>query len=96
VRLPQDMANLLAIAVRDVIWFKKNVIRYFESCDIPKSIILEISAIKDSPTIKLVQHVLDRLSDKGDEGATIAKAMLTKMYYWNDLHSVPLIERTRP
>ena len=88
-RLPQDIANLLAVAVRDVIWFKRNVIRYFESCDIPRSIMLEINAMRDSPTIKLVQHVLDRLSDKGDEGAAIAKAMLTKMYYWNDLHSVP-------
>ena len=24
-RLPQDLANLLAIAIRDVIWFQKNV-----------------------------------------------------------------------
>jgi len=40
------------------------------------------------PTIKIVHHVLDALADKADEGHTIAKQLLTKMHYWNDLHSV--------
>jgi len=39
-RLPQDIANLLAVAIRDIIWFKNNVLSFLEDCGVPRSIML--------------------------------------------------------
>jgi hypothetical protein len=33
--------------------------------------------------------VLEQLYTKGDEHFQIARTMLTKIYYWKDIHSVP-------
>jgi hypothetical protein len=33
--------------------------------------------------------VLEQLYAKGDEGFQVARTMLTKIYYWKDIHSVP-------
>jgi hypothetical protein len=87
--LPSDLANLLAVAVRDVIWYKDSVYSFFVQCGVPKPILLEVKKIKnDTPTIKLVRHVLDELSERGEEGDVISRKLLTQMYYWNDLHSI--------
>ena len=87
--LPSDLANLLAIAVRDVIWFKDNVYSFLVGCGVPRPVLVEVKRIKnDTPTIKLVHYVLNELSERGDEGDLVAKKLLTQMYYWNDLHSV--------
>lgn len=90
-RLPQDIANLLAVAIRDIIWFRRNVCAFLEESGVPRSIIIEVRRLQqdNTPTIKTVQHVLDRLDGKGDEGFSIGQKILTKMFYWNDLHSVP-------
>jgi hypothetical protein len=89
-RLPQDIANLLAVAVRDVIWFKTSVCAFLEECGVPRSIMLEVRRMKGhTPTVKIVHHVLDRLAEQGDEGYDVARRMLTKMHYWKDMHTVP-------
>jgi Restriction endonuclease len=93
VRLPQDIANLLAVAIRDVIWFKRNVLAFLKDCDIPRAIMVEVEGMQSEPTIKIVHFVLDRLAEKGDEGATATRAMLTKMYYWKDVHTIPAERR---
>jgi hypothetical protein len=92
-RLPQDIANLLAVAVRDVIWFKKNVIAFLKDCGVPRPITLEVERMQSEPTIKIVHFVLDRLAEKGDDGEEPARQMLTKMYYWKDIHSLPAEKR---
>ncbi len=54
-RLPQDIANLLAVAIRDVIWFKDNVCAFLEECGVPPSVMLQVRRQKsETPTIKLV------------------------------------------
>jgi hypothetical protein len=88
-RLPQDIANLLAIAIRDVIWFKNSVFAFLEECGVPKATMLEVRRQRDTPTIKIIHMVLDKLADKGDEGLKVARTMLTKMHFWKDVHSVP-------
>lgn len=88
-RLPQDIANLLAVTIRDVIWFKGNVQAFLKECGVPKFIMLDVARMQQIPTIKIIHHVLDRLAEKGDEGLPIAQKLLTKMYYWNDLHTIP-------
>jgi hypothetical protein len=88
-RLPQDIANLLAVAIRDVIWFKDSVCAFLEGCGVPKAVMLQVNRRKSEPTIKLVNFVLGELAGTADEGEKVIRAMLTRMYYWKDMHSVP-------
>lgn len=89
-KLPQDISNLLAFAIRDLIWYKDKIISFFNECGVPKSIIIEIERNKKQATLKTVQFVLDELFTKGDDGYNVAKTILTKIYYWKDIHSVPI------
>lgn len=90
-RIPQDIANLLAVAIRDLIWFKQKVLAFLEECCVPPAIMVEAHRLDrdKTPTIKIVQHVLDRLAGKGDEGAQVLRTMLTRIYSWKDLHTLP-------
>ena len=87
--IPSDLANLLAVSVRDVVWYKDSVISLLAECGVPKSVLIEVRRIKNEPTIKLVNFVLGELSNRGEQGDLVAKKLLTRMYYWNDLHSIP-------
>jgi len=86
--LPADIANLLAVAIRDVIWFKPSVLSFLDKCGVPKGIMIQVKRNKNEPTIKLVHFVLGELEGKGDEGWTVARRMLSEMYYWKDVHSI--------
>jgi hypothetical protein len=88
-RVPQDITNLLAHCIRDLIWYKNNVFSFLEECGVPRSVMIEVRREKDTPTLKLVPFVLERLYEQGDDGFKVAQAMLTKIYYWKDIHSVP-------
>ena len=90
-RLPQDLANLLAIAIRDVVWFQKNVRSFLAESGVPDAILIETDAMRreKKATIPIIHHVLDRLAENGAEGFVVARKMLTRIFYWNDLHSVP-------
>lgn len=85
--LPQDIANLLAVAIRDILWFKNSVRSFMVDCGVDAIILNELP--RTTPTIKLTQHVLSRLQAYGSKGDDVARTMLTKMYYWKDLHTVP-------
>jgi hypothetical protein len=89
-KIPQDISNLVAICIRDVLWFRQNVTNFIEECGVPAGIMVEVRRMaKDkTPTIKVIHHVLERLGGQGEEGAGPARLMLTKMYYWNDLHTI--------
>jgi hypothetical protein len=86
-RIPQDIANLLAIAIRDIIWYKDNVRSFLKECGVDAGLLAEMPRI--TPTLKLVHHVLNRLDSIGAAGEKPVKAMLTRIYYWKDLHSIP-------
>ena len=88
-RLHQNIANLLAICIRDLIWFKPNIISFLADCEVPKSILLHVKRNKYLPTLKLIPYVLEELYKKCDDGYLIARKMLTKIYYWKDIHSIP-------
>jgi len=88
-RLPQDIANLLALCIKNLIWYKHNIISFFSDCGVPKSILIQVKRNRQLPTLKLVPFVLEELHEKGDEGYLVAQKMLTKIYYWKDIHSVP-------
>jgi Restriction endonuclease len=88
--LPPDISNLLAVTIRDVIWYKDSVYAFLSGCGVPKPVLAEVKRIKNNtPTIKIINQVLEQLDDRGDEGLAAARKMLTTMYYWNDLHTIP-------
>lgn len=89
--IPPDLANLLAVAIRDVLWYKKKVKSFLDSCDVPKALMIEVEAkiANKDHTIPIVLFVLEWLSQKGDEGDLVAKKIFSMMYYWKDMHSVP-------
>jgi hypothetical protein len=88
--LPQDIANLLALAVRDVIWFKPRVYDFLKSNGVPPLILKEVQVQQQEkvPTIKIIHHVLGELEKFGDAGWLISKRLLTSMNYWKDLQSI--------
>ncbi len=90
-RIPQDIANLLAAAIRDVIWFKRSVLAFLEECDVPAAILVEAHHLDrdNTPTIRIIRRVLERLSEKGDDGAYVLHTLLTRMYCWRDVHTLP-------
>lgn len=88
-RLPQDITSLLAHCIRDLIWYKTPISSFFRECGVPESIMIEVRRERDLATLKLVPLVLERLYEQGDDGFTVAQTMLTKIYYWKDIHSVP-------
>jgi hypothetical protein len=88
-RLPQDIASLLAHCIRDLIWYKNSIFSFFEECGVPRSVMIEVRREKGMFTLQLVPLLLERLYEQGDEGFQIARTMLTKIYFWKDIHSVP-------
>ncbi len=89
-RLPADMSNLLAVTVRDVIWYRDAVYAFLRDCDLPADVLQLAGRLRDEkmPTIKLIHRVLGELDGLGDPGWLAAKRMLTKMHYWKDVHTI--------
>lgn len=88
-KLPQDLANLLAVAVRDVIWYRDKVEAFLDGCGVPTVIMIEVGKMKRDkvPTVKVVQRVLEDLA-ANDEGWETTRRILTDMYYWKDVHTI--------
>lgn len=88
-KLPQDLANLLGVAVRDVIWYRDKVEAFLEGCGVPPAIMIQVDKMKreKKPTLRVMQFVLDELA-KRDDGWDITRRILTDMYYWKDLHTI--------
>jgi hypothetical protein len=90
-KIPQDIANLLTLAIRDVIWFRGKILSFLTECGVPEAVLLEVKERQDKnePTVKIIPDVLARLSTYGDDGNLPQQQILTKMYYWKDVHSIP-------
>ncbi|MGA2752139.1 MAG: hypothetical protein ABSE53_00120 [Terracidiphilus sp.] len=89
-RVPQDVANPLAIAIRDVLWYKANVLSFYKECEVPKGVLREVEKQQraGTATIKTVHYILGELESYGETGSAASKLILTKMYYWKGLESV--------
>src|ERR1051326_5968871 len=89
-RVPQDVVTPLAIAIRDVLWYKPKVLAFFKDCELPRQLLAEVRQQQSASiaTIKIVHFVLDELEQYGDEGWVTAKPILTKMNYWKDTNSI--------
>lgn len=89
-RFPQDVANLLATTIRDVIWYKESVYSFLKSNGVPPIILKEVKEQQRQklPTIKTVHYVLEELDSFGESGWPVAKKILTSMHYWKDTLSI--------
>lgn len=85
VHLPEDLVSLFAVVVRDVIWYKRNVLRFFRKEGVPEAILVEIERRKEEPTIKLCQYVIDVLEGRGAEGIAIIQRLMAAVADWKDL-----------
>ena len=65
------------------------IFSFLEECGVPKSIMIEVRRQRGLETLKMIPALLERLYERGDEGFQVARTMLTKIYYWKDIHSVP-------
>src|SRR6266550_5035224 len=79
-RLPQDITKLLALCVRDLIWYKDEILSFLDECGVPKAILVQARRDRDVATIKAIPAVLEQLYEKGDDGFQVARTMLTKIY----------------
>jgi hypothetical protein len=89
--VPAALADLLAHAIKWLIWFRKDVYSFLKECGVPVAVLVEVKKMQaeEEATIKIVKHVLDRLEDYADEGAKVARTMLTKIYYWPSVETIP-------
>jgi hypothetical protein len=89
--IPQDLSNLLAVAIRDVIWYRDNVRAFLRECGVHAEVIGELP--RGEATIKLVRHILARMENFGSHGRKPVQEMMTRIYYWRDLHTIPADRR---
>lgn len=90
-RLPSDIESLLAVAIRDAVWFKPQVQVFFKQSGVPPIILNEVSKLYKAGkhTIPVVQYVLSELEIFGEEGHIIARRMLTTIHKWKAFSSLP-------
>ena len=71
-RLPQDLANLVAVAVRDANWYKPSVFGFLKECGVPELLMKDVRGLQqeNTPTVKIVHHVLDRLDTFDEPGCS--------------------------
>jgi hypothetical protein len=90
-RLPSDIESLLAVAIRDAIWFKPQVQVFLKQSGVPPTVLSEVSKLYKAgkPTIPVVQYVFSQLEIFGEEGHIVARRMLTTIHKWKAFSSLP-------
>lgn len=89
-KIPQDIAKLLAVAIRDVIWFRRDVKSFLKDCGVPQPFLGQAQKLCDGgePTVKVIHFVLDKLDMAGEAGELPQRMMLTKIVKWKDFHTI--------
>ena len=90
-RLPSDIEPLLAVAIRDAIWFKPQVQVFLKQVGVPPTVLAEVARMyrAGKHTIPVIQYVLSELEIFREKGLTIARRMLTTMHNWKAFSSLP-------
>lgn len=90
-RLPSDIESLLAVAIRDAVWFKPQIQVFLRQSGVPPVVLSEVSQMykQGKYTIPVVQRVFAQLEIFGEEGLTIARRMLTALHNWKAFSSLP-------
>ncbi len=84
-RLPEALVSRFAIAVRDVLWFKKSVSRFLERAGVPPAIMTELRQSADEPTVPKCLRVIDLLEQSGPDGAKVIQRLMREISEWSDL-----------
>jgi hypothetical protein len=90
-RLPSDIESLLAVAIRDAIWFKPQVQVFLKQSGVPPTVLSEVSKLYKAgkATIPVIQYVFSQLEIFGEDGHIIARRMLTAIHKWKAFSSLP-------
>jgi hypothetical protein len=83
-RLPEVLVGRFAVAVRDVLWYRDRVTRFFERAGVPAAIMSEVKGMQSEPTIKKALKVIDLLEQSGTEGAQVIQQLMTQVSDWSD------------
>lgn len=87
--IPQDLVNLLARAIRDAIWFKRNITRLFTSCGVPPKVHREAeAAVGGTTTMLVVPEVISQLNLLGGPGELPIRKLFHTMCNWKDFSSL--------
>jgi hypothetical protein len=93
-RLPEALVGRFAVAIRDVLWYRDRVYRFFDRAGVPASIMAAVREMKDEPTIKKCLHVIDLLEQSGPEGIKIIQTLFSQISDWNDLSHLSADKQT--
>lgn len=94
-RLPPDIANLLALSIRDIIWYKDRIYDFLSTNQVPPVLLKEVKKQQNDkvPTLRIVHHLLGELDKFGNAGWVITKKLLTSMYHWKGIENVELTRK---
>jgi Restriction endonuclease len=95
--ISQELANALALSVRDVIWFKPEVKRYLTKSGVPKTILAGAHKDLDNGqvTVKVISSVLEQLETFGNSGELPMRKMLTTMHNWSSFDGIEEPRRSK-
>ena len=82
---------MLAVAIRDAIWFKPKVVAFLKTCHIPTPIERNASRelqTEKRPTVQVIPEVVDQLQRLGAQGELPIRTMFTQMCSWKDFASL--------
>jgi hypothetical protein len=96
-RLPSDIESLLAVAIRDAIWFKPQVQVFLKQSGVPPTVLGEVKQMytQGKYTIPVIQHVFSRLEVFGEDGFIVARRMLTTVHNWKAFSSLPMEQQPK-
>jgi len=83
--LPEALVSRFAVAVRDVLWYRKRVERFLERAGVPPAIMADVRREASAPTITKCLRVIDLLEQSDAAGATVIQRLLTEIAEYSDL-----------
>lgn len=96
-RLPSDIESLLAVAIRDAVWFKPQVQVFLKQSGVPPAMLGEVRQMYKGGkyTIPVIQHVFSGLEVFGEGGFIVARRMLTTIHNWKAFSSLPVEQQPK-
>lgn len=87
--IPPDLVSLLARAIRDAVWFKKQITRLLTSCNVPAEIHKRaIAQAGGTMTMLVIPEVIHQLNLLGPAGQLPIRKLFTTMCNWKDFSTL--------
>ena len=93
-QIPEDLKRLLAVAIRDALWYKRSVNAFLRSCGLPQDVLRKaMAALATTPTVQVIPEVLDDLQALGAAGDLPLRKLFTAICNWKDFSSLEADKR---